>query len=189
MKVLVVICALAACKSHPTARADRISATTGELKLDGELGESDWSVRALRHVLAADGAQARPYSEASFLHDKDYVYVGLYAADENIQSGEFFDVHIGTLSFHANATGTVTPMIEGVKTSIDRDGTLDDPSSLRSHFEQRAPRLPQLYPSRLRAAIRRKTISDAAVRGRGLPRWSDKARLSPQRSHRRSRPP
>jgi hypothetical protein len=129
MKFLVVICALAACKSHPTARADRISATTGELKLDGELGESDWSVRALRHVLAADGAQARPYSEASFLHDKDYVYVGLYAADENIQSGEFFDVHIGTLSFHANATGTVTPMIEGVKTSIDRDGTLDDPSN------------------------------------------------------------
>jgi hypothetical protein len=129
MKFLVVICALVACKSHPATPADRISATTGELKLDGELGEPDWSKRALRHVLSADGRQARPYSEASFLHDSDYLYVGLYAADENIQSGEFFDVHIGALSFHANATGTVTPSIEGVKTSIDRDGTLDDPSN------------------------------------------------------------
>ena len=128
MRALVMICALAACKSHP-APPEQIPAITNKLELDGELGEPDWSNRALRHVLAADGRQARPYSEASFLHDRDYLYVGLYAADENIQSGEFFDVHIGALSFHANATGTVTPDIEGVKTSIDRDGTLDDASN------------------------------------------------------------
>ena len=130
MKRLVVICALAACKSHSASHAERIPATTGEIKLDGELGEPDWSKHALRHVLAADGGgQARPFSEASLLHDKTYLYVGLYAADENIQSGEFFDVHIGALAFHANAIGTVTPEIAGVKASIDRDGTLDDPSN------------------------------------------------------------
>lgn len=130
MKRLVLVCALAACKSHSTTHAEQIPATTGELKLDGELGEPDWSKHALRHVLAADtGGHARPFSEASLLHDKTYLYVGLYAADENIQSGEFFDVHIGALAFHANATGTVTPEIAGAKTSIDRDGTLDDPSN------------------------------------------------------------
>jgi hypothetical protein len=79
--------------------------------------------------MADGGGQARPFSEASLLHDTDYLYVGLYAADEDIRSDEFFDVHIGALAFHANATGTVTPTIAGMKTSIDRDGTLDDPSN------------------------------------------------------------
>ena len=128
---IALLCVLVAgCKSHSSPPAERIPTTTGELKLDGELGEPDWSTHALRHILAApDGGQARPFSEASLLHDKDYLYVGLYAADENIQTGEFFDVHIGSLAFHANATGSVTPEIAGVKTSIDRDGTLDDPSN------------------------------------------------------------
>ncbi|MEP6861949.1 MAG: hypothetical protein ABJE66_15100 [Deltaproteobacteria bacterium] len=126
----LLVAASCGCRSQSTPSGERIPATTGELKLDGELGEPDWSAHALRHVLAGpDGGKARPFSETSFLHDKTYLYVGLYAADENIQSGEFFDVHIGALAFHANATGTVTPEIQGAKASIDRDGTLDDPSN------------------------------------------------------------
>lgn len=126
---LLLLCTLTACKSRSTTHVERIPATTDEIKLDGELGELDWSTHALRHVLAADGGQARPFSEASLMHDKSYLYVGLYAADENIQSSEFFDVHIGALAFHANVTGTVAPPIPGVKASSDRDGTLDDPSN------------------------------------------------------------
>jgi len=129
VKHLLAICALVACKSHG-APAQQIPAITGELKLDGELGESDWSTRALRHVLAAPtGGQARPFSEASLLHDKAYLYVGLYAADEDIRTGEYFDVHVGALAFHATSTGAITPAIAGAKASIDRDGTLDDPSN------------------------------------------------------------
>jgi len=129
VKYLLAICALAACMSH-AAPGERIPATTGEIKLDGELGEDDWSTRALRHVLAAPtGGQARPFSEASLLHDNAVLYVGLYAADEDIRTGEFFDVHIGSLAFHATATGAIEPAISGAKTSIDRDGTLDDPSN------------------------------------------------------------
>lgn len=130
MKYFVLLCALAACKSHATVPAERIPTTTADLKLDGELGETDWSTRALRHILAAPGGgQARPFSEVSLLHDNAYLYVGLYAADENIQTGEFFDVHLGSLAFHATSTGAITPEILGAKTSIDRDGTLDDPSN------------------------------------------------------------
>lgn len=130
MNRLLLIGALTACKSHSGTHEELIPMTTGDLKLDGELGESDWSMRALRHVLAAPGeGPARPFSEASLLHDTAYLYLGLYAADENIQSSEFFDVHVGALAFHANATGTVTPEIRGAKTSIDRDGTLDEPSN------------------------------------------------------------
>ncbi len=55
--------------------------------LDGELGEHDWN-RALRShgFLAADGKESHPYSEASFLWDEENLYLGLYAADQNLVS-------------------------------------------------------------------------------------------------------
>ncbi len=121
---------LFACRSHPAEHRDLIPTTTAAIKLDGELDEPDWSGRTLRHVLVADDHKpARPYSEAFLLHDDRYVYLGLYAADEDIRTGEYFDVRLGGLAFHADATGVVTPNLVGIRTSIDRDGTLDDPSN------------------------------------------------------------
>ena len=126
MKTCAACLVLVAC----SRAAEAIPATTAPLEIDGELGEHDWSVRSLRRILTGpDGAPARPYSQIQLLHDNVYLYVGLYAADENIQSNEFFDLRLGSLALHANATGTVTPVVAGVRVSIDRDGTLDDPSN------------------------------------------------------------
>jgi hypothetical protein len=103
---------------------------TSALKLDGEWDEPEWSKRAFRRVFAFDsGEQARPFSEVRLLHDARNLYVGLYAADENIQSSEYFEVKIGELAFRAFATGKLEPTIDGANAGVDRDGTLDDPSN------------------------------------------------------------
>src|SRR5690348_8036263 len=63
------------------------------IPIDGEW-ETDWNDRAARvvfHVRGGD-AEARPYSEMRMLRDGDALLVGLYAADEEIHSNEFFAV-------------------------------------------------------------------------------------------------
>jgi hypothetical protein len=97
------------------------------IKLDGEWAEPDWSKRALRGQFRGDdGALARPSSEIRILRDTDTLYVGLYAADDNIQSSDAFDLTLWPLALTVTATGAVTPTIAGVRAAVDRDGTLDD---------------------------------------------------------------
>ena len=113
----------------PTFAQGVIPRTTAPLKIDGEMREQDWSRRAQRHAFTDDHDEpARPFSEVRLLHDDRNLYVGLYAADENIQSNEFFEVQIGTLALHAEANGRVTPDTNGLRVAIDRDGTLDNAS-------------------------------------------------------------
>lgn len=112
----------------PAAPTDRIPKLTAPIKLDGEWDEPDWSKTAFRRVFAdAKGEQARPFSELRLLHDDHALYVGLYAADEHIQTGEFFELQLGPLALHADSTGKITPATPGVQAAIDRDGTLDNP--------------------------------------------------------------
>jgi hypothetical protein len=131
MRSLLIALALFGCSTKRAERAPVvIPRTSGPLVIDGELGEPDWNNHSLRHILtSATGEQARPFSEVRWLHDDGKLYVGLYAADENIQSRDFFDVTIGALSFHIDATGKLTPPMPDVKVGLDRDGTLDDPSN------------------------------------------------------------
>ena len=131
MRSLLIAFALVGCGSKRPERAPIvIPRTTGPLVIDGELGEADWNNHSLRHTLtAAAGEQARPFSEVRWLHDDTVLYVGLYAADENIRSRDFFDVAIGALSFRIDATGKLTPPMPDAKVGLDRDGTLDDPSN------------------------------------------------------------
>jgi hypothetical protein len=58
------------------------------IKTDGELDEPVWNASAARSkpFVDASGAEARPYSDARFLWDDQNLYVGLYAADDNIQA-------------------------------------------------------------------------------------------------------
>jgi hypothetical protein len=120
--------ALVACSKAAPALV--IPNTTGALKIDGELGEADWNDRALRHgFTSANGEASRPFSEVRWLHDAKNLYVGLYAADENIQSRDFFELTLGQLVLHADATGKITPAVAGLTSAIDSDGTLDDPSN------------------------------------------------------------
>lgn len=101
---------------------------TGEIRIDGELTEVDWS-RALRTAPFRDQwtkREAVPYSEARLLWDHEYLYLGLDAEDEDIEAratvpgstekaDDAFDIsfhvghpHSGYTTMHVNALGTVT---------------------------------------------------------------------------------
>jgi hypothetical protein len=121
---------LAACKDAPSKLAAPVPGQIGiagtAIKLDGELDEPGWNARATRGVfLGPDGKLARPYSEIRLLADADNLYVGLYAADEDIESTDAFEVSLGALSLVAHPDGKVVPAMPA---GVDRDGTLDQPT-------------------------------------------------------------
>jgi hypothetical protein len=90
---------------------------------DGELDEPSWK-QAVRTgpFLDENGMSAAPYSDARFVVGPDALYLGLYAADEDIQSSDTFVVDIGgrELRFH--------PTDHGADVGVDMDGSLDVPS-------------------------------------------------------------
>jgi len=114
--------ALVACQ-----KPEVIPHTTGAMEIDGEWAEYDWSHTAFRRQFNGDDGQlARPSSEIRLLHDDTNLYVGLYAADGNIQSHEdAFDVTIAAVTVRVDASGQVTP--PEFRAAVDHDGTLDDP--------------------------------------------------------------
>ena len=123
---LVAVLALVACKREPS-KLDPVmsSATHTRIALDGEWNEPSWNARALRGVFVAEGGgEARPYSEIRLLRDETHLFIGLYAADEDIKSDDAFDVTAGTLAMHVTAAGRATPAT--VRVAIDRDGTIDN---------------------------------------------------------------
>jgi hypothetical protein len=116
--------------SAPVVHApDAIPHTTVPIKIDGEWNEDDWPKVALRGQFRGDdGELARPSSEVRFLHDDADLIVALYAADGNIQTSDAFDLTVGPLALHVDATGKVTPPTPGVRDAADYDeGTLDHP--------------------------------------------------------------
>ncbi|HEY1817032.1 MAG TPA: hypothetical protein VGG74_32010, partial [Kofleriaceae bacterium] len=54
------------------------------------------------------------------------VFIGLYAADDDIRSTDAFDVALGSVKLHVTATGKLDPAIAGARVAVDRDGSLDD---------------------------------------------------------------
>jgi hypothetical protein len=98
--------------------------------IDGDWGEPAWNLQALRGVFTvADGKQARPYSEIRLLRDDRDLLVALYAADEDIESADTFELTLGSvvMSLHPIARlGADAPA--GARVGVDLDGTLDHPS-------------------------------------------------------------
>ncbi len=89
--LLAIAVALAARESPPTStqrRPLRAPKTAEPITLNGELDERIWTHGAVRTgaFVAANGAAARPYSEARFAWADGMLYVGLYAADEDIRA-------------------------------------------------------------------------------------------------------
>lgn len=133
---IVVTLLACGCKRHEPSEGakppspEEIPHTNGSIKVDGEWDEPDWSARALRGQFRADDGQlARPSSEARFLHDGSNLLIALYAADENIETADAFDVTVGALQLHVDATGNVTPPIAGVHAAVGYDeGTRDNPN-------------------------------------------------------------
>lgn len=131
--VAVLTCGCKRSGSHeqqpPPSSPDAIPHTTGPIKIDGEWDEPDWPERAQRgQFRAANGELARPSSEVRLLHDDRDLIVALYAADENIETSDAFDLGVGMLALHVDASGTVTPFTPGVRAAVGYDeGTRDDP--------------------------------------------------------------
>jgi len=88
------------------------------IDIDGELDEAAWNSRAQRAVFVdATGARARPYSELRMLREHGRVYIGLYAADQDIRSTDHFVLDTRAVHLLLGPTGA----------AVDLDGTLDKP--------------------------------------------------------------
>ncbi len=105
-----------------------VPATTGPIDIDGDWTEPDWNQRAVQLVFTdSQGQQARPYSEVRLLHDDTMLYLGMYAADEDIELSDFFQTSLASLVFRINPRGTVEASSDVVNAAAEYDGTLDDP--------------------------------------------------------------
>ncbi len=128
--------------------------TSGPIACNGKLDEPDW-LRATRTgaFVAANGkGPARPMSEARLLHDDKFLYLGLYAADEDIHpavaahdgpvwTGDAFSVRVfapTNVRIDMSPSGVVTdakvgPPVDpswesGTVLGVDMDGTPNDAS-------------------------------------------------------------
>jgi hypothetical protein len=100
------------------------------IRIDGELDEVAWrSPARTGPFVDAAGAQAAPYCEARFLRDDNYLYLAMYAADEDIRSSDEFVVELsssrGRSTFQFTARGKISPAIAGAHAAVDIDGSLD----------------------------------------------------------------
>ncbi len=131
---LVVAAAAGAAAAGPVATTLVLPQVATALRCDGELDEVAWrSPARTGPFVDASGAQAAPYSDARLLRDDRYLYLALYAADEDIRSSDEFVVELssarGKATFRFTAAGAVTPASAGIQVAVDRDGTLDEPAN------------------------------------------------------------
>jgi hypothetical protein len=103
--------------------------TTGAIAIDGDWDEPDWPQHAWRaQFVDTSGQLARPSSEVRMLRDDRDLFVALYAADENIETRDAFELAVGNVQLRVDATGHMLPEIPGVRAKSGFDeGTLDDP--------------------------------------------------------------
>lgn len=130
--VVVVMVMLVACKRH--REAPPISLAPGEVPMvrapiiiNGELHERDWNLLARVAAFTVDGGEARPYSQIRLLRDDQTLYIGLYAADQDIRSSDAFELAIGTLALSIDPRARITPPITGARAAAEIEETLDDP--------------------------------------------------------------
>ena len=131
---------------------------TGSLRLDGHLEEPDWRRCGRGGPFLERGTRrpARPYSEVRFLWDARRLYVGLYAADQDLRAiapaksppaagDDAFWLRVGqegggVLVLAFTPRGAATEWREraggrrdpswrsGVQAAVDRDGTINNPA-------------------------------------------------------------
>jgi hypothetical protein len=112
----------------PVLAPGEVPAVTAPIAIDGELHEPDWNIRArVSPFLAAAGGEARPYSQIRLLRDDATLYVGLYAADQDLRSSDAFELTLGALRLAIDPRGRITPPEAGARAAADVDESLDDP--------------------------------------------------------------
>jgi hypothetical protein len=128
--LLVVVAAAAfALRLAPTAPRQAHAAlavphAAGKIALDGELVDPGWTRDARTGPFTtAGGARAFPHSEARITWDEERLYLGLFAADEDIRSSDHFDVIVRRAG-KPDARFAFSPKSAGA----EADGTIDDAS-------------------------------------------------------------
>lgn len=129
---LAGLVALAACQRRRELPAvahapGEVPMVRAAIAIDGELHEPDWNTLARVAAFTAEGAEARPYSQIRLLRDAETLYVGLYAADQDIRSTDAFELAIGSLALSIDARGRIAPPLPGARAAADVDETIDDP--------------------------------------------------------------
>jgi hypothetical protein len=134
--VVAGVLALVACKRPreasppppPPLAPGEVPMAREPIVIDGELHERDWNTLARFAAFTAGGGEARPYSHIRLLRDARTLYIGLYAADQDIRSTEAFELALGTLRLAIDPRGRITPPTAGIAAAAEVDETLDDPS-------------------------------------------------------------
>jgi hypothetical protein len=125
---LVALAIVAACGRHRDPPGV-IHHAANPIAIDGDWDEPDWSQRAYRgQFVGSDNELARPSSEIRLLHDDHDLFVALYAADDDIESTDAFQLAVGSLQLRVDARGTLTPPDPAIRVKVGFDeGTLDNP--------------------------------------------------------------
>lgn len=102
------------------------------IRCDGELDEVAWRTPARTGPFTdAAGNIASPYSEARMLRDDDELYLGLYAADEDVRTTDAFVVELssprGHVTLRFSADGRAVPAKLHARSAIDVDGSVNAP--------------------------------------------------------------
>jgi hypothetical protein len=128
------------------------------IQLDGELDEPIWKTAIRTGPFVNDAGQAAaPYSDARFLVARDFLYVALYAADEDIKKDDVFELEVGGRAYHYG------PADPGPEVGVDMDGTLEDPSDLDEEWVVET-RIARAELPRGDVPVRPRTASAAAAR-------------------------
>ena len=140
-------------KPAPTPIELHVPHALGSISVDGELDEPSWDRAARTGAFArGDGAPARPFSEVRATWRDGILYLGLYAADEDIRSSkpaavqaaaaldDAFNLVLegttGKRKLDLSADGRLVARGDGTAAAWeilptaahDADGTLDDPA-------------------------------------------------------------
>ncbi len=128
MRALALVAVLAAGAAHAGRESRLVIPQVGApIVCDGELDEIAWRSPARTGPFVDDrGGQAAPYSDARLLRDDKFLYLALYAADEDIRSSDEFVVELGRKTWHFTAGGVMSP---AGTIRVDVDGTVDEPSN------------------------------------------------------------
>ncbi len=119
--------ALAAC--HRAEPVRHVPLATTAITIDGELSEPDWNRLGDPAAFLAVGAraEARPYSQIRLLADATRLYIGLYAADQDIRATDRFELVLGSVRLAVGPDATLVPPLAGATAARDLDGTIDAP--------------------------------------------------------------
>lgn len=130
-----IACGTFAAPARPSSGL-AVPRTLDRMAIDGELEEATWRSPRGRTgaFVAADGAPARPHSEARFARDDARLYVALYAADGDIRGSDAFLVSFfgktGEHVIEVRPAGVARTDLRDVTSAVDRDGTPDDGSDV-----------------------------------------------------------